>query len=632
VSNPRLNLPAKLILIGCPNSGKTTLFNWLTGLRHKTVNYPGSTVDYSEGRSLEVDGHSIAVIDTPGTYSLLAQGDDEAVTIRVLQQLVSEGGYHILLIIDASRFAKHHTLFNQLQTLGLPFSVALTMVDILKSDGVAVDIERLQSQLGVAIFPVDGRLGGGTREILRETFKRADRQQPQKLGLETLTTSVSEVHRKKWQEIYQNYFRAPISQNEMTKNHRARTQALDKILLHPILGLMIFFLIMFLTFASVFWLASPFMDAIDNGFAWLGEVLAPWLGEGLLADLIANGVIAGAGSVLVFVPQIAILFIGLTLLEDTGYLARAATLVDRPLQAIGLSGRSFVPLMSGYACAIPAMMATRSVGGARAKFLTLFIIPLMSCSARLPVYALLLALLFPGAALQSGLMLTGIYFLSLVVGALASAVLSRFLKQQESSLFLMDLPLYRRPAIPAVFATALLRTKSYVWRAGPTIFVLSLLIWSATTFPRFEISDPSQRLEQSFAAMVGKGLEPLLSPMGLDWRVGVGLVSAFAAREIFVSSLAIVFHATADGAEVSDKLLQNLQSATRADGTLVFTPGSILALIVFFMIALQCMSTLAVAKGEFNSWRWPLVQLVVFNSIAYVLATLIYQSWRLFLA
>ena len=309
--------------------------------------------------------------------------------------------------------------------------------------------------------------------------------------------------------------------------------------------------------------------------------------------------------------------------------------MDRPLQALGLTGRSFVPLLSGYACAIPAMMSARAVGGVRARLLTLFVIPLMSCSARLPVYATLLSLLFYDDPVKAGVFLTGIYFFSLFFAGLVSALLARWLGSDNSSLFMLDLPLYRRPSFRSVTATVFSRTRSYVTRAGPTIFVLSLVIWVLTTFPNYQATSNQVRLNQSFAAKIGHHIEPVLEPMGADWRLGVGLVSAFAAREVFVSALAIVFHSTNEDEKKSppqdeideQSLLSSLRSARKQDGSYLFNTGTILALIVFFMIALQCLSTVALSKVEFGGWKWPIVQLISFNLTAYVLAVLVYQVW-----
>ena len=332
-------------------------------------------------------------------------------------------------------------------------------------------------------------------------------------------------------------------------------------------------------------------------------------------------------SVLVFVPQIFILFIGISLLESSGYLARAATIIDKPFSKLGMSGRSFVPVLSGFACAVPAIIASRNIPSTRDRWITNFIIPLMTCSARLPVYTLLLAFVFKNeAAWKPGLALALIYIVSTLIGALAAGLVNKFLPQKEASFFMMELPLYRRPRVQVLLKQGLSRTYSYIKRAGPVILVLSVFIWVASNFPHNEIQDPQQKLEQSYLGKTGHFLEPVFKPMGLDWRVGIGLISAFAAREVFVSSLVIVFNVTDNNEQTQqNSLLENMRAATFSDGSRIFTVPSIVGLILFFMIALQCMSTVAISMKENNSWKYAISQLVVFNLVAYLLAVGVFQ-------
>jgi ferrous iron transport protein B len=402
--------------------------------------------------------------------------------------------------------------------------------------------------------------------------------------------------------------------------------------MHPVWGLVFFVIFMSLIFTSIFWAAAPLMDAVDSAFgalaSWAVDSLAS---RPLLSDFVGNAVIGGLGSVLIFLPQIFILFLGISYLEDSGYMARAASLIDRPLSKLGLNGRSFVPLLSGYACAIPAMMAARTISSKKERFLTVFIVPLMSCSARLPVYALLLSFLLVGtSAWWGGLALAFIYLGSLVVGAVASGVANKILKTNEDSMFMLELPVYRRPQLRTILKQVLSKTRSYIVKAGPVIFVLSLFIWAASTFPNYQAEDQTDRLTKSYAAEVGRMIEPVLEPMGVDWRVGVGLISAFAAREVFVSTLAVVFHITEENEDsLQASLLQQMRQATFPDGTAIFTVASVVGLILFFMIALQCVATVGVARREFGSWKWALTQLVVFNLVAYILAVVAVQGLRL---
>jgi ferrous iron transport protein B len=411
---------------------------------------------------------------------------------------------------------------------------------------------------------------------------------------------------------------------------RERTRRLDRVLLHPVFGLVLFAAIMTGLFSSIFWAATPLMDAVDGAFSYVADQLLAVSPHNLGIQFLANGVIASAGAVLVFIPQIFILFVGIILLEDSGYLARSATLVDKPLAKLGLGGRSFVPLLSGYACAVPAMMAARTINSRKERWLTLFVVPLMSCSARLPVYALLLSFLFHGeGAWKAGLALAAIYLGSLVVGGIASLIASRFVKMDDQSFFMMELPVYRRPRASLVLRQALMRTKSYVQRAGFPIFVFALIVWLGTTFPNYTLEDKTLRLNTSYAAQLGQAIEPVFEPMGGDWRTGVGLISAFAAREVFVSSLAVVFQiADEDEATMQDTLLAKMQEAKAPDGYPLFTVATVLGLIVFFMIALQCLSTVMVAFRESGGWKFALAQLAIFNVVAYLLAVGIVQGLR----
>ena len=392
---------------------------------------------------------------------------------------------------------------------------------------------------------------------------------------------------------------------------------------------MIFFALMLLLFSSIFWAAAPAMDAVDKGFSWLSDTVRGLSPDNLLIEFLSNGVIAAMGTVFVFVPQIFILFLGIILLEDSGYLARSATLVDKPLSKLGMGGRSFVPILSGYACAVPAMMAARTINSRRERWLTLFILPLMSCSARLPVYALLLAFLFHGKpAYFAGLALALIYLASLIAGGIAALIAGRFLKVEDRSFFMMELPVYRKPKPSLVMRQALMRTSSYLKRAGMPIFIFTLIIWGASTFPNAREKDNVQRMSTSYAAQIGHVIQPVFTPMGGDWRTGVGLMSAFAARETFVSSLALVFQVTSDDeATLKDSLLQKMQDAKAPTGFPLFTLASSLGLILFFMIALQCLSTVSIAAREEN-WNFALMQLVVYNVVAYVLSVGLVQGLR----
>jgi ferrous iron transport protein B len=425
-----------------------------------------------------------------------------------------------------------------------------------------------------------------------------------------------------------NWAKSVTRSGAETSSHLTRLRRWDRVLVHPILGILIFAAVMGLLFSSIFWMARPVMDLVDHVFGFLAANSSELLGGGFFGDFIGNGLIAGAGSVLIFVPQIFILFFGLQLLEDSGYLARAATIIDRPFQKIGLSGRSFVPLLSGFACAVPGVMAIRNLRSKREKWIATFILPLMTCSARLPVYALLLYFVFRDEpAWKPGVALAGLYLLSIVLGAAAAAILNRMLKKErQTPPFIMELPFYRRPKWHVVLHTSISKTQSYVVKAGPTIFGFVLLLWLGTHFPGLHAPNPSDRLRESVVGQAGQVLEPVFKPMGSDWRVGVGLMSAFVAREVFVSSLAVILNVTAEKEGIQNSLLANMREARTPDGHVLFTPASVMALIVFFMIALQCLSTTSVVWRETGSGKFAFAQILILNSIAYVLAIAAYQT------
>jgi ferrous iron transport protein B len=634
-------------LVGSPNSGKTTLFNWLTGSRFKTVNYPGATVDYSVGKTHERYGAQIQVMDTPGTYSLDPKSPDEQVTHDAIFNHREFGRAGLVVsIADATHLSRHLFLTKQIKAAGFHVILAVTMADLLTERGETLDTSKLSEKLGLPVVLIDGRLGGGVIELveaIRFALSGIDVKTPAPriLNDEAVWSHEKvEAALRETDELSRAVIQKKASSLESRGAHERLTSAersrrIDRVALHPVWGLISFITIMAGFFSAIFWLAKPVMELVDKSFSFMGEQVLNLNPESLVLQFMSQGVIASLAAVLVFVPQIFILFLGITLLEDSGYLARSATLIDRPLSMLGMGGRSFVPLLSGYACAVPAMLASRTINSRRERWLTLFIIPLMSCSARLPVYALLLSFLFyEQSAWKPGLALAGLYLGSLLLGAVVAVIAGRFLKVSDQSFFMMELPIYRRPHPKHVLHQAVTRTKSYVMRAGPAIFAFALIIWVATTFPRADLKDPSERLEGSYAARVGQLIEPVFEPMGGDWRTGVGLISAFAAREVFVSSLAIVFHVAGDDsddsaqASMQQTLISSMKAAKTKDGYPLFTVSSVLGLIVFFMVALQCLSTVMVAVRESGGWKFALVQLVVFNAVGYALSVLIVQGLR----
>ncbi|WP_255489932.1 ferrous iron transporter B [Bdellovibrio sp. KM01] len=619
-----------IALVGAPNSGKTTLYNWLTGSRFKTVNYPGATVEYSLGKLAPHLGHGILAMDTPGTYSLHPKSADEVVTIKSIYENPEFGeATAIVVVLDGTQLSRHLQLALQVKETGFPMIVVITMADLLRKEGIEIDMEYLRKTLGCPVIQFDGLLAGGLLEIV-EAAKNVSLdsfpKRPRVWDFDELDLKMKECDRIAKEALSHKTDHPEVRLKKIVE----KTEKIDRLLLHPTFGLIMFLVIMSALFSSIFWLAAPFMDYVDQGFSFLNKVVND-LGPGTLwADFLANGVVSSFGAVLVFVPQIFILFFGIGLLESSGYLARAATLIDRPFSALGMSGRSFVPILSGFACAVPAIIATRNISSARDRWITSFVIPLMQCSARLPVYALLIAFLFHGeSALMAGIVFASLYLGSLFVGGLAAGIVNKFLPHNDNSFFMMELPIYRRPKFRVLLRQSLTRTMNYVKRAGPMIFVFAVIIWVGTNFPNYNNENAHDKLEQSYAGQLGKVIEPVVAPMGVDWRVGVGLISAFAAREVFVSSLAVTFNVADDNEDTQQQsLLTQMSEAVNKDGQKVFTISSVIGLMIFFMIALQCMTTVAIQARESGSIKMAVGQLIAFNVVAYVLVVIVVQGLR----
>jgi ferrous iron transport protein B len=621
-----------IALIGAPNSGKTTLYNWLTGSNFKTVNYPGATVEFSLGRLAAhlrtTEDEPTLVMDTPGTYSLHPKSADEEVTLKALYENPKVGRADaVVVVVDGTQMSRHLPLVQQIKETGFPVVVALTMADLLRKQNILVSLDVLEKEFGCPVVPFEGLLGGGLKEIVaavRTLKQNPTVTKPVVWNFETQELKLKQCEDLSNRTLNQKGAEAQAKLQALVQ----KTRSLDKAFLHPILGLLLFILIMGALFTSIFWVAAPLMDFVDGAFSSFAGMVAGLEEKALWTDFLANGIIASFGAVLVFVPQIFILFLGIGLLESTGYLARAATLIDKPFSMLGMSGRSFVPILSGFACAVPAMIATRNISSARDRWITNFIVPLMTCSARLPVYALFLAFLFKDQpAWKAGISMAILYFAAALVGAIAAGVINKFLPEGQNAFFMMELPLYRRPRVRVLLRQSLTRTMSYVKRAGPPIFIFATLMWAASTFPHYKMEDATQKLEQSYAGQIGHVIEPLVAPMGVDWRVGIGLISAFAAREVFVSSLAVTFNITdenEDSAQAS--LLDQMATAVNSKGEKIFTVASVVGLLIFFMIALQCMSTVAISAREMGSYKFAMAQLVAFNLVAYILAVGAYQT------
>lgn len=617
-------------LVGMPNSGKTTLMNAITGGHFHTANYPGVTVSLLRGKSKTEFGPVFNVVDLPGVHSPVAPSPEEELACRVIE------GTHarvqpnaFVLVIDATQLERHLKFAGFVARQGKPVVVALTMMDLLPRIEQSVNVEKLAAALGVPVVPVDPRSGSGVADLI-QTLQAFLNAPPIGSALARLPDEPVTAF-KAIRELLQRSqaVRRVTRLSGFTDSHTAR---IDRIVLHRVWGFPVFFLVLISLFAAIFWAAQPFMDAIDAAFSGGGKFVAAAFPNSVFMRFIGEGVIGGVGAVAVFFPQIMILFFLMTLLEDSGYLARGATLVDRPLSYLGLHGRSFVPMLSGFACAIPAVLAARAIPARRERLLTIWIIPLMSCSARLPVYALLLAALLPGAAWQKGLSLGAIYISSLLIASLTAGLASRLVFRHRSpSLLAMELPVYRTPRWKPIVRMTWARGSAYLRRAGVPIMMVSAILWLLSNFAfTTESFVAPAPMESSLAAQLGHKMEPLLKPMGVDWRVGVGLISAFAAREVFVSSMAIVFHVNSGDEQTAQAgLLEQMRAATfPGTSQLIFTPSTIFGLIIFFFFSLQCFSTVAVIRKETNSWRIAGAQLAFYTGFGYLLAVLSVQTLR----
>ncbi len=655
------------VLVGQPNAGKTTLFNALTGSNFKTSNYPGATVEYSVGKLIPNNGFNALVLDSPGIISLTPNSPDEEVTVNALFNHPKFGLPDVVVVTaDSTQLSRQLYLAKQVINSGFKVVVAITMNDLLKKKNLEVSTDKLRQILGTPVVKIDSRNGNGINELINEIKNlyndNSSNGYKSKIKKPPFPTEQAIKDLYKFTEETEQGVIHPIS-NKLNIDEINRkvfktvnntpdenTVKLDKVFLHPFWGIIIFVISMGIIFTSIFWLARPLMDLIDSGFSSLSDYIANVLPQNTwYNDLLTKGLINGVGSVLLFLPQIVILFLFLGVLEDTGYLARAAMLIDKPLAKFGLNGRSFVPMISGYACAIPAIMAARTITNRKERFLTILIIPLMSCSARLPVYALLLAFLVPpDKPWIAGIALGALYLFSMLSGAFVAAVISKFKKTSEKSTFMLELPAYRKPVLKHIFKNTYHKSNVYIAKAGPTIVFISMILWALTYFPNYEPVTPpdkikgldeiqisklveSERLNSSYASTLGSIFEPVLKPLGWDWRVGVSLISAFAAREVFVSSMAITFSITEENENNMQKSIISSMRKAKKDNTSepLFTTASTIALIIYFMFAMQCLSTVVVGRKETGSWKIPLIQIFLFTSLAYILAFIAYNGLHL---
>jgi len=694
-----------IALVGNPNSGKTSLFNTITGLNQRVGNFPGVTVDKKTGTTSISEALTGNIIDLPGTYSLYPKRLDEWVSYRVLLNQDKDIKADIfVVVVDASNLKRNLLFCSQILDLKQPVVVALTMLDLANKKGIEIDLPELERELGVPVVSVNPRKNKGISQLkkaieltasqlykvpvrdfiennalasapiedLKKVIPEASdysaihylinhEQFDLSYGVQETIENIERKHafnhtRTQATEILQRYGRIKHIMNVAVAEpdplqQTILTDKLDNVLLHRKWGYFILLAVLFILFQSVFYLAQYPMTWIEMLFSSISSSLSNSLPQIWWSDLIINGLVAGLSGILVFVPQIMILFGLITILEDTGYMARISFLTDRLMRSVGLNGKSVMPLISGFACAVPAIMSARNIENRKERLLTILITPLMSCSARLPVYTILIGLVIPNTYLLGlfsvqALVMMGLYLLGLAMALLVSFVAKWFINIKERSFFILELPTYRPPRLKNIVQTMVNKAKIFVTDAGKVIMVISLILWALSTFGpgrsstieekyKLEIAknpaaaDSLQtalntaKLENSYAGILGRSIEPAIQPLGYDWRIGIALITSFAAREVFVGTMATLYSVGEDdqGLLLRDKL----RSAKKEDGTPLFTLATGISLMLFYLFAMQCMSTLAITRRETKTWKWPLIQFVYMTGIAYIMSFIAYQ-------
>lgn len=669
----------RIALVGNPNSGKSSLFNQLTGLNQKVGNFPGVTVDKKTGLCILPNNEKVLIIDLPGTYSIYPKSNDETVVADIL--LNKKGDLFpdvLVVVVDASNLKRNLLLFTQMKDLGLPVILALNMIDMANRMGLSYNLALLEKELGAPVISINARVGVGIEEFKEALTKKITpdgtsffdvtelakdqifnylKEHPSDTtywALQQLTTQdkIEQKDRVQAKDTTLRYGKI----NRLVKKVEIKKEGveimpfsdkIDKILTHKIGGYAIFLSVLFVMFQAIFAWSSWPMDFIDVIFSQLSALLLANLPPGIFTDLLAKALVPGIGGVVIFIPQIAILFAFISLLEESGYMARVVFLMDKIMRKFGLSGKSVVPLISGVACAIPAIMATRTIENWKERIITIFVTPLISCSARLPVYAILIALVIPdtyilGIFNMQGLVLLGLYLLGFSSVLVSSYVLHKIIKTTERSFLIMELPTYKTPRWKNVGLTIIEKVKTFTFEAGKIIIAISIILWvlatygpgdalknadenvkkelAGTSYTQAELDDKiaSYKLEHSYVAMLGKGIEPLISPLGFNWKVGIALVTSFAAREVFVATMSTIYSIESADGEISTIKERMRKEVNPTTGEPYFTLAVGLSLMVFYVFAMQCMATLAVTYRETKGWKWPILQTVYMTGLAYV--------------
>ena len=607
----------RVALVGNPNCGKTSLFNHLTGTRQKVGNYAGVTVERKVGQFTLPSGQAVRVLDLPGTYSLDATSPDEMITRDVVMGKIADEGQQdaFLCVVDATNLKLHLGLVIELIALGRPMLIVLNMMDEARRRGMQINTQKLSERLGVPIVETVAVRNSGIESLLS-----ALEQGKYAVPYTELTGLKGDTAHEKVENLLHDAVQYVDEEDK-------RTDFLDKIFLHPVLGLVSLAVMMFIVFQAVFAWAAPFMDGIETFFGWLGETIGGSISHPLLNSLVVDGIIAGAGGVVVFLPQILILFFFILVLEESGYLPRAAFLLDKLMFKAGLSGRAFIPLLSSFACAIPGIMASRTISDPRDRLTTIFVAPLMTCSARLPVYALLIAAFIPeqtvwGIFNLQGLVLFALYMAGIVSALCVSFVLKFFHKDKSQHMLMMELPSYRFPDLKNIWIGLLDRAKIFLRRVGGIIFALSILLWFLCTFPQAPEGAILPEIDYSFAGMLGHLLQPIFAPLGFNWQICIALIPAMAAREVVVAALGTVY---ALSAVDEDAMSQGLASLISSGGELGWSVATGLSLLVWFIYAPHCLATLATVKRETGSWKTVSFMTIYLFGLAYFMSFLTYQ-------
>lgn len=696
----------KIALVGNPNSGKSSLFNHLTGLNQKIGNFPGVTVEKRAGVCTLSDGTHAEVVDLPGIYSIYPRSLDEQIVAEVLlDHHSSSTPDKVIVIIDVTNLKRGLLLLTQIIDVGLPTVLVLNMMDLAAKAGISYDFNLLSKKLGVPVVPINARKGVGIDELKKqfsapvsppskdvfaiweeampavrdiratltvdndyEAYLFLEQPQSIKFLSKENQNKVDKIREKhsffpgKFQgaETIQRYgfiqdLLAEVTLKNADSSWKQYSGKLDRILTHKVFGYLIFFSILFLIFQSIFAWATVPMDFIDGMFAQLGGWMSSVLPDGPLTNLVAEGIVPGIGGIVIFVPQIAILFAFIAILEESGYMARVVFLMDKIMRKFGLNGKSVVPLISGVACAIPAIMATRTIDNWKERMITIFVTPLMSCSARLPVFTILIALIVPnqtalGFFNLQGLALMGLYMLGFVAALVSAWIMKLLIRVKERSYLIMELPPYRVPKWSNIGLTIIEKTKAFVFEAGKVIMAISIILWVLASYgpgdnlenAREHVLQESQnlrlteeglenriaayKLEHSYAGVIGKAIEPVIKPLGFDWKIGIALITSFAAREVFVGTMSTIYSIGSVGDEETETIKNRMKAEVNPDtGGPRFTPAVGLSLLVFYTFAMQCMSTLAIVYRETRGWKWPAIQLGYMTALAYLSALIVYQ-------